>query len=307
MTVTVASGKGGAGKTSVSAALASWLGASCVVADCDVDAANGAIALGAMLRVSEPYFGGPGFSIDPGSCTACGNCLPACRFGALRTPDGSSVPHIIPELCERCGACLDRCSAGAIVMRETEAGRLYVSDTRLGSVLVHAELVPGEDTSGKLVRKVRVRADSLASPGSVIVVDAPPGIGCPVIASLAGSDLVVLVLEAGASGIRDALRLVALLDSMGRIPGTVAVINKTGLDPGSDGLARKVLAEAGIRVAGEIPFDPGLRSVEESGRTWADLPGPAGDRVRSALSEVKAAIDSRPGTAPGRQSEKELT
>lgn len=196
---------------------------------------------------------------------------------------------IVPELCERCGACLDACSSNAVATYEKEAGRLFVSNTRRGMTLVHAELAPGEDTSGKLVRKVRERADVLAGEAALIVVDAPPGIGCPLIASLSGSDLVVIVMEASASGIRDASRLIELLTKMKR--NSVAIINKTGLDADMDARARNTLINVGIPVAGEVPFDPALRSIEESGRTWIDLEGNAGEKPRNALRAVLGVVD----------------
>ena len=287
ITVSVASGKGGAGKTSIAAALSEELGADCVVADCDVDAPNLAIALGASAREREPYLAGPGFSIDGAACTGCGLCAEACRFEALRPEDARYA--IIQELCERCGACLDRCPAGAIATAERRAGELFVSDTRLGVALVHAELAPGEDTSGKLVAKVRERAKRQAGEGATMVVDSPPGIGCPVIASMTGSDLVVVVVEASASGIRDASRLVELVASMRR--RAIGILNKTGLDAGMDGRARALLAEAGIPLAGAIPFDPSLRSAEESGRTWSSLDGNGGAAAAAALRAVRGALD----------------
>jgi MinD superfamily P-loop ATPase len=287
-TVSVASGKGGAGKTSIAAALASILGPGCVCADCDVDAANGAIALGASVREGEPYFAGPAYRIEAHACDECGRCVPACRFGAIKKASGESAYRIVAELCERCGACVDACSTGAIVTYEKQAGELFVSGTRVGMPLVHAELVPGEDTSGKLVRKIRERAERLAGETSVIVVDSPPGIGCPVIASLSGSDLVVIVVEASASGIRDADRLMELVASMRR--RSIAIINKVGLDEGMDARARELVAGAGIPLAGEIAFDPALRSAEESGKTWLSVECRASAGVASVLNAVKAAI-----------------
>jgi len=288
MTITVASGKGGAGKTSIAAALAASLAPKCVVADCDVDAANGAIALGAILREREPYSAGPGFLIDPIACRGCGLCAKACRFEAIQLVPDSGRYEIVPELCERCGACLDVCPAGAVVTHEKEAGRLFMSETRLGLALVHAELVPGEDTSGKLVRKVRDRAEAAARDGYSIVVDSSPGIGCPVIASLSGCDLVVVVVEASASGIRDAERLLELVFSMKR--KAVGLVNKAGLDARMDARAKAALSNAGIPLAGEIPFDPALRSIEETGRTWAEVEGAAGTQARSSIKAIQGVI-----------------
>lgn len=287
-TIAVASGKGGAGKTSIAAALAAGLGSDCVYADCDVDAANGAIALGARIEPGEPYFAGPGYRIAPAACTGCGLCARACRFDAIRPAADGKTFRIVPELCERCGACVDLCPRGAVETFEKQAGTLFVSGTRMGIPLVHADLEPGEDTSGKLVRRVRERAEAIAGENSLIVVDSPPGIGCPVIASLSGADLVVAVVEAGASGIRDARRLMELAYSMGR--RQIALLNKTGLDPEADRLARELPDSLGIPVAGAIPFDPALRSAEERGGTWLDVESEAGTPLRNALKAVRAAL-----------------
>jgi len=288
ITVSVASGKGGAGKTSIAAALAATLGAGCLFADCDVDAANGAIALGSSIDSREPYFAGPGYRIEPSACTGCGRCHTACRFGAIEPVAGSRAFRIIQELCERCGACVDQCPTKAITTFEKQAGELFVSTGRTGTKLIHAELEPGEDTSGKLVALVRKRAAALALPEATIVVDAPPGIGCPVIASVTGCDLVLVVVEASASGIRDAGRLVELILSMKR--RSVAIINKTGLNASMDERARRTLSEAGIPLAGEIPFDPALRSAEESNRTWASVACGSSDAVKAALVAVMGVI-----------------
>ncbi len=288
MKIAVASGKGGVGKTTVAAALAESLGPGTIFADCDVDAANGAIALGAEILGREPYFAGPGFRIDPAACSDCGLCARTCRFEAVRKDGETGKPRIVPELCERCGACYDVCPRGAVRAEEKQAGELFISKTRSGLTMVHAELVPGEDTSGKLVRRVRERAQALSAGNTVIVADCPPGIGCPVIASLTGADLILAVIEAGASGIRDAERLLELASSMKR--STVAVLNKTGLDTESDARARDLAARFGTPVAGEIPFDPGLRAAEERGRTWIDSGADAGPRVVSALKAVAEAV-----------------
>jgi MinD superfamily P-loop ATPase len=290
ITISVASGKGGAGKTSIAAALASMAGKECIFADCDVDAANGAIALGATIKEREPYHAGTGFRIDADKCVGCGLCASSCCFGAIRREGEPLRCKIVDELCERCGACFDLCPEKAIVPYEKTAGELYVSTTRLGIALVHAELVPGEDTSGKLVRKVRDRAEALADEDSVIIVDSPPGIGCPVIASISGCDLVVVVVEASSSGIRDAGRLVKLLSSMRK--KSVAIINKTGLSADMYTLARAMIKESGLPLAGEIPFNPALRSAEESGETWMSADSVARHSVASAMRAVKGVIDS---------------
>lgn len=302
-TIAVASGKGGAGKTSIAAALAAYLGSDCVFADCDVDAANGTIALGARIGPGEPYFAGPGYRIAPEACTGCGLCARACRFSAIRPSGDGRTFRIVPELCERCGACVDLCPRGAVETFEKRAGSLFVSGTRLGIPLVHADLEPGEDTSGKLVRRVRERAEAIAGEDTLIVVDSPPGIGCPVIASLTGAYLVVAVVEAGASGIRDARRLMELAASMDR--RQIALLNKTGLDPEADRLARDLPGSLGIPLAGEIPFDPALRSAEERGGTWLDIESEAAAPLREALEEVRAALEAADSGHPASVEHKE--
>jgi len=301
-TLSVASGKGGAGKTSIAAALAFSLKPRSIFADCDVDAANGAIALRAESAPGEPYRAGPGYMINPAHCSSCGACRTACRFSAISGPPETDGFSIIPELCERCAACMDVCPSRAIETFVKTAGMLYVSSGGPGIPIVHAELVPGEDTSGKLVSLVRKRAQEIAAnltnavsanatgEETIIVVDCPPGIGCPVIASTTGADLVLLVIEASASGNRDASRLVTLLKSMKR--QMVAVINKTGLNETMDRRARGLAIDSGIVVAGEIPFDPALRSAEESGKTWVSAAGEAGSATRRALRNVEKMLES---------------
>lgn len=339
VTVSVASGKGGAGKTSIAAALASFMtdkaGCQCVFADCDVDAANGAIALGSSVREREPYFSGPGFMIDADRCTGCGRCIRSCRFAAIRLSETGKFCTILPELCERCGVCADVCLEKAVVTCEKQAGELFVSDTPRGITLVHAELEPGEDTSGKLVRAVRERATRIASQAdsggkagmdgqthatilpaqsgkddwheSLVVVDAPPGIGCPVIASLAGTDLVLLVVEASLSGIRDASRLVKLISSMGK--KALAIVNKTGLDSRMDDSALDMLRESGIPLAGTIPFDTSLRREAGAGSAWIGIGGVAGTAIESALcavSGVMTAMMHQKQNESGRNNEHEI-
>jgi MinD superfamily P-loop ATPase len=242
------------------------------------------------LELSEPYYAGPGFTIDPAACDGCGRCFAACRFGAIKPVRNNKALRIVPELCERCGACIDHCPVKAIGTYDKQAGVLQESSTSRGIRLVHARLEPGEDTSGKLVNLVRRRAAGLASVHSVILVDAPPGIGCPVIASLTGADLVVVVVEASASGIRDATRLASLAVSMKR--HCVALLNKTSLDEAMDEKARCMLAGQGIPLAGEIPFDPRLRSAEEANQTWASINCDSSPRIKAALNAIISVISS---------------
>lgn len=292
ITIVVASGKGGAGKTSFSAAFLAWLhgrGVEAVAADADVDAAN----LGLALRADAPserktYVAGEAWEVREEACVACGACATACRFGAISLDSGPA--RIAPFSCERCGACADVCPTGAIRSVIAEAGELLRSPIVYGAALVHGELIPGEDASGKLVRQVREGAARIAGPEGVVVVDAPPGIGCPAMAAISGADLLVVLVEAGASGIRDAARL---LDNaaIAKVPA-VAVLNKAGLSPERDREALALARERGLDVLGRIPFDPDLRRAAERGGTWLDsgAPGPV-----EAVGEACAAVAARAG------------
>jgi MinD superfamily P-loop ATPase len=288
-TIAVASGKGGAGKTSIAAALGAAFRLKGISADCDVDAANGAIALGARIIVTEDYWAGDGFTIDQRACTACGACSPACRFSAIEC---TGAAYTIDEaLCERCGACADVCPSGAVLTQNKLGGSLFVSKTRWGSTLVHAELVPGEDTSGKLVRAVRQRAEAEAAADEAveaIIVDAPPGIGCPVIASLSGADLTVVVIEAGSSGVRDAARLFELVSGMKR--AAIAVINKAGIDGYWDAQARGLAAAWKAPLVAELPWDKRFRLSTERGEAWFHSTDSfVAERARALYEAVRSA------------------
>jgi MinD superfamily P-loop ATPase len=190
-------------------------------------------------------------------------------------------------LCERCAACLDVCPVNAVRAVPKLGGRLYVSDVPGGSLLVHAALIPGEDTSGKLVRAVRQRAEAVANGNTaLLIMDAPPGIGCPVIASLSAVDLVVVVIEAGNSGIRDAQRLFQLLASMKR--HSVSIINKAGIDPELDTHATALAARYQSPVLATIPFDRRFRESTERSEAWIGSPDPEVRQPALAMCQALA-------------------
>ncbi len=294
-TIVVASGKGGAGKTSFAASLMAWLhgqGIQAVAADADVDAANLGLALKAGVPVERrTYLAGDAREVRAEACTGCGSCAAACRFDAISLAAG--VARIDPFSCERCGACADVCPNGAVRSVPAHAGELLRSPVAYGEALAHGELVPGEDASGKLVRQVRESAARIAGPAGLVVVDAPPGIGCPAMAAISGADLLVVLMEAGASGIRDAARL---LDNaaIAKVPA-VAVLNKAGLSPERDREARDLARDRALDVLGRIPFDAAFRRAAERGGTWLDSgsPGPV-----EAVSEACAAVAARAGLVP---------
>ncbi|MBN1534078.1 MAG: 4Fe-4S binding protein [Spirochaetes bacterium] len=246
--LTVISGKGGTGKTSITAAL-SILSGKAVIADCDVDAADLHLLLEPEVRDSGDFSGGKIARIDQSKCSRCGLCVRVCRFDAIEDFTVDSVS------CEGCGFCFHVCPEGAIVMESTISGRWHVSGTRAGT-MAHARLGIAEENSGKLVTLVRRKAVNCAEDeGAVsVITDGPPGIGCPVIASITGADLLLAVTEPTVSGIHDLERVVGVAGHF-HIPVLVC-INKCDINPYNAGLIEQFCDERGLAVVGKIPYDP---------------------------------------------------
>ncbi len=251
-TVAFASGKGGAGKTSLSMSFYYYLREQSVFADCDVDASDAFLMIEKETMIRESFESGYKYAIDAGRCSACGACAPACAFDAIRS--GNHDYAIDTLSCEGCGACEDVCPDGAIFRRTNRCGELLVSRSVYDTPLVYARLKPGEDNSGKLVHKVRQTAadEAIRNQKLLIVIDAPPGIGCPVIAALTGVNLLVLVIECTRSGFHDACRLIHVADQLQL--SKIAVINKSGVHPELERQITDYLNEQNIPLAGVIPF-----------------------------------------------------
>lgn len=288
-TIVFASGKGGTGKTTMTALAAHFAseGRTIALADCDVEAANLPIALQATVTHREPFTGGARAVIDPGLCRGCGACQLACRFDAIAAGDDyfrNRTYEVDPWACEGCGACVPTCLDGAIRMERSDAGEVVSAKTSVGP-LAFGRLAPGEDLSGKLVTEVRSRAAVLADEISadLTLIDGPPGVGCPAIASITNTDLLVAVTEPTLSGEHDLLRLVTLARRLG-VPVAV-VLNKADLSDAGAARIRTRVADEGLRLIGEIPFDPALAHV----------------LVRLAAGEGHAALDS-PGVTAARDS-----
>jgi MinD superfamily P-loop ATPase len=243
----VLSGKGGTGKTVVAASFAA-LADNKVVCDCDVDAANLHLVLQPTVRETHEFWGQKLAVIDREACTGCGLCVEACRFDAIRDF------QVDPLACEGCGFCFHVCPEQAARMVDTLAGHWYVSDTRHGP-LVHARLEAGQENSGKLVTAVRQKARVMAKEegAAYILSDGPPGIGCPVISSLSGASLALIVTEPSLSAIHDLERVLAVCRHF-RVSALVC-INKYDLDEGNSRRIEDYCRKAGIDVAGKIPFD----------------------------------------------------
>ncbi len=252
MEIAIISGKGGTGKSSISAAFAT-LSEEVVLADCDVDAANLFILFDPVHEEEESFVGGEKAIIDRDLCTNCGLCIPYCAFEAISF---SSEGAIISETaCDGCHLCKRICPQQAIRMIDNDKSRLYSGSFRNGR-MVYGRLAPGEENSGKLVNLVREKArkQSKASGLETIIIDGPPGIGCPVISSISGVDQVVIVTEPSLSGLHDLKRAAEISGSFG-IP-TKVIITKSDLD---DDLSRQIeiwCQQNQLEVAGKIPFDP---------------------------------------------------
>ncbi|NLV72464.1 MAG: 4Fe-4S dicluster domain-containing protein [Actinobacteria bacterium] len=287
----VLSGKGGTGKTSVVAALAT-LASNKVLADCDVDAPDLHLLLDPRRVQSEPFVSGKEARIVPERCSACGDCMDNCRFDAIgmtRLDSGRSVYVVDPVACEGCGMCARVCTSGAVELQDAERGEWFVSDTRHGP-LVHARLNIGGENSGKLVTLVRNKAQELAQEinAGLVLVDGPPGIGCPVIASVTGADLVLAVTEPTVSGAHDLLRAADLVTGFG-IPLAVC-INKVDLNPDMAAIIRGVCAERDFPVVGELSYDTAVVRAQVEGKSIVEHGGGVADQIRDLWKTVESLL-----------------
>ena len=259
----VISGKGGTGKTSLVASFAALAKAK-VLADCDVDAADLHLVLEPRILHREDFCGGKLARILPDRCTSCGRCQEVCRFDAVVRKAGSTGAEdffIDPVACEGCGVCVWNCPEEAISFEEAINGEWFVSETRYGP-MVHARLGIAEENSGKLVSLVRNQAKQIANAKNLdlLIVDGSPGIGCPVIASITGADLVLVVTEPTLSGKHDMERVAELTRHFGT--KTVVCINKWDLHAE---IAREIEGEAkqlGLRVVGNVRYDNAITKAQ---------------------------------------------
>jgi len=245
--IVVLSGKGGTGKTSIVACFAS-LAKSKVLADCDVDAADLHLLLSPDFREEKEFWSGRVASIDEEKCTECGLCQELCRFKAI------SDFKVDPVSCEGCGFCYQVCPVDAVTMRDSMSGHSFISKTKYGC-LCHARLGIAQENSGKLVALVRQNAKLIAQQENLtyIITDGPPGIGCPVISSLSGANLALLVTEPTLSGIHDLKRVIGVCRHFG-VPVLVC-INKYDLNEDNTAAIESYCDNEGTEVAGRISFD----------------------------------------------------
>jgi MinD superfamily P-loop ATPase len=250
----ILSGKGGTGKTTVAAALAHLASGKhrLVLADADVDAANLELVLSPNVLEEHEFISGQAAVIDDASCTACGKCAEVCRFDAVVAGEESCVVDRLS--CEGCASCFYQCPTAAISMEEQHAGQWYRSETRFGP-LFHAHLFAGQENSGKLVTRIKMQARLCANEvgARFLLIDGPPGIGCPVIAASSGADLALLVVEPTVAGVHDLKRILGTTEHF-RIPA-LALINKADLSERQTERIQSFCDSRGVPVVGRLPFD----------------------------------------------------
>ncbi len=249
--IVIVSGKGGTGKTVIAASFAS-LAKNKVMGDCDVDASNLYLLLHPEIKERHDFFAGVIPVVDLDKCNKCGICESLCRYDAIKVVErGASVDYIS---CEGCGLCGLACPEEAILMRENQCGEWYISETKYGP-LVHARLGIAEENSGILVTTVSKNAREIAEKSGLdlIVIDGPPGIGCPLIASISGANMAIIVTEPTLSGIHDLKRVTEVSRHFNVEP--VIIINKFDINLENTSHIEDYCSENNISVIGKIHFD----------------------------------------------------
>ncbi len=298
----VLSGKGGTGKTSVVASLG-VLSGQAVLVDCDVDASDLHLVLEPRIVRRGDFVGGSKARIRPELCTACGKCEELCRRDAIffDGPGNVRIPKTfrVDQLaCEGCGVCFQFCAEKAIEMVPTVCGQWFVSETRCGP-MVHARLHPGAENSGKLVTQLRRMAQEVAgqSHRDLIICDGPPGIGCPVIASLTGASLALLIAEPTPSGVHDFCRAAELTAQM-TVPALL-VLNKADLNNLMAARLEESAQQYGMTMLGRIPYDPEVIRAQMVRKSVVEFSSaPAAEAVqrigRDILNRLQDAFSARP-------------
>jgi MinD superfamily P-loop ATPase len=283
--IVVLSGKGGTGKTSLAASLAFLAQDIAVVADCDVEAANMHLLLQPDCQEKHDFFSGYLAAVDQEACTLCGTCEQICRFDAIAILENECMVNAVN--CEGCGYCARICPANAIQMKPAQSGQIFISHNRLNTPMVHATLNIGAGNSGKLVAQVKDEAKTLAKQlnKAFIIVDGPPGIGCPVISSLSGADLVVLIAEPAAAGNHDLKRLVEVTKKF-RI-NMMCIVNKHDINQEKTAELKIFLEQQNIPHLVDIPFDDVFTRAMTAGKTLVEMPSPLNDTINEAWTKIK--------------------
>ncbi len=296
--VVILSGKGGTGKTSFTASLA-HLGTMSdgkdaqVFVDADVDAANLSLLLMPQHTEAHEFWGGSLASIDPERCIGCAECVPVCRYDAIfPAPDNPDVYWVDPVACDGCAACVYACPQACIIMLPQQEGLWQESDTQWGK-LFHAELFPGRENSGKLVTLIRQKASLCAAhiDAETIIIDGPPGIGCPVISACTGTDLAVIVTEPSMAGFHDLKRVMGVIQHF-NIPALIC-INKADIYAEGTHQIQVYAQQAGIEIVGMIPYDEHVSKAILLGQpvTLAFPESQSAQAIQNAWKNIKQVLD----------------
>ena len=281
--IAVISGKGGTGKTIVTATLAHLLQKDLMLADCDVDAANLGILLRPKRISTEPFYGMKAAVIDTDICTRCGLCFDHCRFHAVDNIDEQYM--INPIRCEGCGVCLFVCPAVAIRMEPRTCGEICLSSTGIGN-LAHGRLQPGSGNSGLLVHAVKKTALQQDKKRDLFLIDGPPGMGCPLISTVTGMDAVLVVTEPSVSGLHDLKRVVVVARQY--VKRIYVAINRFDLDNSITNSIIHWCSSEGIPVLAKIPFDP---AVIDAVRNCRPVTGSGVSPAAQAIQALATKID----------------
>jgi len=283
----IISGKGGTGKTSVAASFAVLADRS-VVCDCDVDAADLHLVLEPTIRERHEFRSGHTAVIRQDACIACEICTEFCRFDAVKTQasdEGNLLFSIDPVSCEGCGVCVRFCPVNAVDFPEQLSGEWFLSDTRCGP-MVHARLGVAAENSGKLVSTIRREARQLAEKKNyqIVIVDGPPGLGCPVIASVTGASQVLIVTEPTVSGEHDLERVLSLARHF-EIPAAICV-NKFDINEEMTKQIENKARSAGATVAGRIRYDTSVTRAQIQKKAVVEIDAPSADDIKQIWNHL---------------------
>ncbi|RPJ51117.1 MAG: (4Fe-4S)-binding protein [Acidobacteria bacterium] len=282
----VISGKGGTGKTSVVASFAALTGET-VLVDCDVDAADLHLVLSPTLLERHEFRSGHLAKIRQAECSFCGECMESCRFDAIKPAGDGFRYQVDPVACEGCRVCVEFCPVQAIDFEERTCGEWYISETSHGP-MVHARLGIAAENSGKLVTTVRQAAQQIAEKRtkSLLLIDGPPGIGCPVIASITGTSFVLIVTEPTLSALHDFDRVVSLTAHF-RIP-TAVCTNKWDLNPEITTRIEQTARARNVSIAGRIRYDSAVTRAQVEGLSTVEYGGEAAEDIREVWQRVRS-------------------
>lgn len=285
----IISGKGGTGKTSFASAFSSLGGEKVTVADCDVDAADMHILLDPQVKKTENFYSGYYADIDPEKCNLCMKCIEICRFDAIsKTNKQLKVDEIN---CEGCGYCFEICPSNSIKLQKNHTGKIISSVSRFGNKFVYGKLNTGAENSGRLVAEVKNRARIFAKveDEQLIIVDGSPGIGCPVISSIAGANLVLLVTEPTVSGIHDLRRISEVIEKF-KIPA-ICIINKSDLNSDNTRKIKDFLDTKNINLVGEIKYSEIFPMAISDGKTIIEFSEELKTEVEKIWELIKQIIE----------------